>query len=96
MKENICPICNRELDDYIEDHHLIPKTFGGKVTIPLHQVCHSKIHHTFSERELEKVYNTIESLQDHVEIKKFVKWIKNKPCNFVVKNKDTVERHKKR
>ena len=99
MKEDTytkCPICKRDFGDNTEDHHLIPKSLGGKVTVPLHQVCHSKIHHTFSERELEKVYNTIESLKEHEEIIKFVKWIGKKAPDFRVRNRDTKERNKKR
>ena len=49
----MCPLCNRELGtEWIDEHHLIPKTFKGKETITLHRICHEKIHSTFSEREL--------------------------------------------
>jgi hypothetical protein len=44
---NTCGICGRELGTVlIEDHHLIPKTFKGKVTVPFHKICHQKLHTT--------------------------------------------------
>lgn len=84
-----CPLCSREIDNssYADDHHLIPKCFGGKETVLLHRICHSKIHSTFSERELKNQYNTIEKLKTHPEIIKFIKWVANKPPSFHTKTK---------
>ena len=49
----LCPICSRPLGEIrLEDHHLIPKTFGGKETICIHGVCHTKIHRTLTNKEL--------------------------------------------
>lgn len=92
-----CPLCRRELGTKrVQRHHLVPKTFGGKVLVDLHQMCHQKIHATFTERELEKHYHTIERLLEHEEIQKFVKWICKKPPEFYNKNDDTSVRKKKR
>lgn len=93
----VCQICNRSLGELlIEKHHLIPKTFGGKETISIHKICHQKIHATFSERELQHIYNTPAVIIQHEQIQKFVKWIKNKSSDFYDKNDDTSARHKKR
>lgn len=89
-----CPICQRQLDENINEHHWIPKTFGGKETATLHKICHSKIHHTFSERELLKYYHTPERILENVEMAKFVKWISKKPVNFVSKNKNSKRKRK--
>ena len=62
----------------VDEHHLVPKTFGGKETFTLHRICHRKIHATFTERELLNYYNTFERLRDHTEIQKFVAWVKKK------------------
>ena len=71
-----CCICGRPLGiELIELHHLIPKTFGGKITIPIHKICHRKIHATFTERELEKVYNTPEKIVNNPIIRAFVHWV---------------------
>jgi hypothetical protein len=87
-KTNICPLCNRELDDDYDEHHLIPKTFKGKDTVCLHRVCHDKIHSTFTERELLKEYFTIEKILTNTDIQTFVEWIKKKPIDFFIGTKD--------
>lgn len=92
-----CPICGRILTETSTNaHHLIPKTFGGKDTVDLHRVCHSKIHATFSERELLHLYNTVEKLREHPDIQSFVKWIRSKDPEFQSKHKDSTERRRKR
>jgi len=63
-----CPICKRTLGDKnISKHHLIPKSRGGKGTkrIVIHNICHQKIHATFTEKELKLEFNTIEKLANH-------------------------------
>ena len=92
-----CPICKRELGEVlIQEHHLIPKTFGGREKIALHKMCHQKIHATFSERELLNYYNTPERIREHSEIQKFIKWIHKKPLGYYDKNDETQNRKRKR
>ncbi len=91
---NICPLCARTLAPPSNKHHLIPISKGGKntPTIILHKVCHDKIHAVLSEMELKRHYNTIEKLQHHPEIAKFIKWIQNKDPHFYDKSVKTKER----
>jgi acetylglutamate synthase len=98
---NKCELCEREVEE-LTGHHLIPRTrHTNKKNQKLFdrtevkerkamvcESCHSKIHATISEKELELFYNTTELLKDHPEIKKFVKWIKNKPGSMVIKSKE--------
>lgn len=79
-----CPLCSRRLSDqgYNDDHHLIPRSLGGKETVLMHRVCHQKIHSLFTEKELKKNYFTIELLLANSEVQKFIKWIKNKSPEF--------------
>lgn len=94
---NTCQLCNRPLGDVrIEEHHLVPKTFKGRDTHPIHKICHQKIHATFSERELLHYYHTFDRLLEHEEIQKFVKWISKKAPDFYDKNDDTKSRNRKR
>jgi hypothetical protein len=95
---NECPLCGRELipGPSIDEHHLLPKTFKGKETTTLHKICHRTIHATFTERELEQYYHTIERLLESEKIQKFVKWVKKKDPEFYEKTKDTKERKSKR
>lgn len=99
MTEKIrkCPLCTREMPKgSFSGHHLIPKAYKGQEIILIHNICHDKIHHTFSEAELAHHYNTIERLLTHPEIIKFVKWVKKQNPYFYDKNKDTKDRRRKR
>ncbi len=84
----ICPLCGRDLAKPFNRHHLIPLSKGGKNTsaILLHKICHDKIHAVFTEMELKKNYNTIERLQQHEEMVKFIKWVRNKEPQFYDKS----------
>jgi len=82
-----CPLCKRDADDTMSDHHLIPKCKKGKETVSIHQVCHDAIHSNIPNNSLVSDYNTIEKLLNHPAIIKYIKWIKNKPANFYIKTK---------
>jgi 5-methylcytosine-specific restriction endonuclease McrA len=45
--EGSCWLCGRPLGSRIEYHHLIPKSRGGRATIPIHPICHRTLHRTF-------------------------------------------------
>lgn len=70
----------------VNRHHLVPRTFKGKVAVELHRICHSKIHAVFTERELLQHYHTFERLLAHEEIITFVRWVQNKPNDFYSRN----------
>ena len=93
-----CPLCGREMVEgpTVDRHHLVPACRGGTETEYLHRVCHTKIHHTFTEKQLEREFNTVEKLLGHDEIEKFVAWVKKKDPEFVDKNEDTAARRRKR
>ena len=79
-----CPLCDRQLvaGPTIDEHHLLPKSHGGKIKFPIHRICHRKIHATFSERELAKDFSSWSALKLHPEIAAFVAWVANKPLTF--------------
>ena len=80
----ICPLCEREIATAQRDaHHLIPKSKGGRETQFLHRICHRQIHALFTENELANQYNSVENLLSHVEVSKFVAWVKTKPNHFM-------------
>jgi hypothetical protein len=81
---NKCPLCNRELAEPIVRHHLIPLSKGGKdsPTVPMHKICQAKVHAVFTETELKSYYNTVDRLQEHEEISKFIKWVGKKEPEF--------------
>ena len=79
-----CPLCGREMiaGPSVEEHHLVPRSEGGKATTAMHRVCHRKIHAEIGERELAQRYNTPEALLEHPEIAAFVRWVARKPPEF--------------
>ena len=79
-----CPLCGRELAAPISKHHLMPLSKGGKdtPTVPMHQICHFKVHTVFSETELKNYYHTVERILENEEMQKFVKWVKKKEPSF--------------
>jgi hypothetical protein len=91
-----CPLCKRELGSVTDQHHLKPRTFGGKEKVQIHKICHNKIHSVFTERELDKYYHTIERLLENEHIVKFVKWVSKKDPDYYEKTKETSERKRKR
>lgn len=95
-EDNICQLCGRPLAPPYNKHHLIPLSKGGKntPTIVLHKVCHDKIHAVLPEKDLQKHYHTIEKLQQHPEIAKFIKWIKNKDPHFYDKSVKAKDRRR--
>lgn len=78
-----CPLCERVIpEDQRDNHHLVPKSKGGKITVCLHKVCHDQIHATFTDAQLAKKFSTIEAILEDPAVQKFVAWIKGKPPGF--------------
>jgi hypothetical protein len=69
-----CPLCLRP-NVNPSDHHLVPKSRGGRVTETICRDCHTAIHATFTNKELEREYSTIEALMAHEELAALIKYI---------------------
>ena len=79
-----CPLCAREaLKDRTSDHHLIPKSRGGAMNdiLSICIDCHNGIHAFFTNKELEKKYNTVESLLSNEKFSTHVKWLSKQDIN---------------
>jgi hypothetical protein len=48
----------------------------------MHRICHRQVHALFTETELARQFNSAAALLEHVEIQKFVAWVKTKPDDF--------------
>ncbi len=82
-EEVVCPLCGRVIPmSQRDEHHLVPKTKGGRATSTLHRACHRQIHALFTEAELAQKYSTVEALLAVPEVQTFVRWIKTKPPEF--------------
>ncbi|MCG5535008.1 hypothetical protein [Ectothiorhodospira mobilis] len=90
-----CALCGRVLEE-LTRHHLIPRArhhnrrnkrrFGRtevrERVIWVCRPCHSQVHRVLDEKTLERSYNTLEALQGHPEIRRFTRWIADKPAGF--------------
>lgn len=75
----ICPICRRETPEaYIEKHHLVPRVKHGKETIDVCCDCGDQLHNIFSIKELEYIYNTLETILANERVKTWIRWIRKK------------------
>ena len=89
----ICQLCERAIpEDQIEEHHLVPKSKGGKIKVPLHRICHSHIHAAFTDAQLAKTFSTIAAILEDPAIRKFVDWVKGKPPGFSDEARETARR----
>lgn len=87
-----CELCERKVNE-VTMHHLIPRTrhankknkkeFDRKEVRErvawLCRPCHKQIHALFTEKELERDFNTLAALKAHPKIGKFVNWLRDKP-----------------
>jgi len=77
-----CALCERPTpDQYLEKHHVTPKSKGGKETIGCCVACADQLHQLFTNKELANM--TFGELKTHPKVWKWIKWIRTKK-NFVV------------
>ena len=77
-----CWLCTRPLGRRVERHHPVPKSRGGRVTQPVHPICHRTLHVHLTNKELEAIGDDVESLRARPAIATFLRWIANKPADF--------------
>ena len=84
-ERSACPLCGRPMvpGSSLNDHHLIPRTYGGRETVTMHRICHAKIHAVLTERQLRDQYHEIDALRGHPELAAFVRWVRRKSPEFV-------------
>lgn len=68
---------------YVNSHHVVPKSKGGRDTIEICIPCHNTIHDIFTNNELRDVYNTPEALKGNERFQKYLKWIAKKSPEFM-------------
>ncbi|WP_435979372.1 HNH endonuclease [Psychrobacter sp. DM4] len=95
-----CQLCSRD-ELVLTRHHLIPRSRHNKSRTQryfsreemktdiamLCRPCHSQIHSIFDNHELANYYHTIERLQAHSEVQKFIKWVKKRPPDLKIRVK---------
>jgi hypothetical protein len=90
----LCPLCARPLvsGPSVDEHHLLPKSQGGRDKHLIHRICHRKIHATFSEKELARNFSTWAALQAHEDIAAFIAWVRKKPPEYYDNSRQSAAR----
>lgn len=77
-----CWLCARPLGKSVDRFHPIPKSRGGRDTVPVHPICRETIDANFSASELVRHAQNDIPLTDNETVARFVKWVSGKPADF--------------
>jgi len=77
-----CWLCGRDLGRRVEWHHPVPKSRGGRDTVPVHPICHAALHRHFSNAELAAFGVDAEALRGQEPLARFLRWLDGKPPEF--------------
>lgn len=77
-----CWLCGRPTGSEIVWHHPIPKSRGGKDTVPMHPICQRTIITHFTNSQLERFGMDVDGLLADETIAKFVAWVAKKEPDF--------------
>ncbi|MCI5078002.1 HNH endonuclease [Oricola sp.] len=77
-----CWLCGRQLGPRVEWHHPVPKSRGGRDTVPVHPICHAAMHRHFTNAELAVFGDDAAALRRQEAMAAFLRWIAGKPPGF--------------
>ena len=63
-------------------HHPVPKSRGGRDTVPMHPICQQMLIANFTNSELQRYGMDVEGLLANPGVRKFVDWVANKDPDF--------------
>jgi hypothetical protein len=81
MNNEKCVFCDREV--LTRQHHIVPKSKGGKETVSACESCENYIHKTWTHNELRDIYNNVETILSNEGFQKFLKWLKKQQIGVV-------------
>lgn len=77
-----CWLCGRPCGSTIVWHHPVPKSRGGRETVPMHAICQNTLITNFTNSELQRAGMDVDQLLAHPAVRKFVDWVANKDPDF--------------
>ncbi|MFB0613278.1 HNH endonuclease [Aurantiacibacter poecillastricola] len=77
-----CWLCERPLGRRVQWHHTVPKAKKGRLTVPVHPICHRTIHAHATNAQLARMNGARGPLLALEEVEKFLRWIADKPPDF--------------
>ena len=78
----ICWLCGRPAGKNMVLHHPIPKSRGGRDTVPMHPICQQTLIANFTNTELQMHGMDVEGLLANPNVRKFVDWVAKKDPDF--------------
>ncbi len=77
-----CWLCGRPTGTTLVWHHPIPKSRGGRDTVPMHAICQNMLITNFTNSELERHGMDASGLLADPTVAKFVAWVAKKDPDF--------------
>ena len=77
-----CWLCSRPLGETVVLHHPVPKSRGGRDTVPMHPICQQTVIANFTNSELQRHGTNVQGLLDNPSVRKFVDWVAKKDPDF--------------
>jgi hypothetical protein len=77
-----CWLCGRPCGETVVWHHPVPKSRGGRETVPMHPICQNTLIAQFTNSELQRAGMDVDQLLANPTIRKFVDWVANKDPDF--------------
>ena len=69
---------HRPLGRWVEYHDPVPKSRGGRTTVPIHPICPRTLHTSLSNKELERIGADVASRRAQEDIARFLAWVAGK------------------
>ena len=74
------------------EHHLTPKSQGGRETVLICQECHSAIHGLYTNKELQEKFDTVSALKCSLPFRKAAAFISKQDPGKRIKTKRSKNR----
>jgi hypothetical protein len=78
----VCWLCGRPTGKTVVLHHPVPKSRGGRDTVPMHPICQQTLIANFTNSELQQHGLNVEGLLANSNVRKFVDWVAKKDPDF--------------
>lgn len=75
-----CALCGRPLGRLVEWHHPVPRSRGGRDTVPVHPICHRAIHARFTNQDLAAHGGDLDPVRTG--LGPFLRFVAGKPPDF--------------
>lgn len=77
-----CWLCERPCGETVVWHHPVPKSRGGRDTVPMHPICQNMLITTFTNSELQRYELDPSLLRIEPRVEKFINWVAGKDPDF--------------